>query len=62
MSYAARKRLVEFVKDRVRITADMTDDDINVAVRAIQDEFKTAVIQRCRLVPRVLPGLFKINS
>ncbi len=40
MSLDARRRLVLFVKDRVAITADMSNDDINAAVRAIQDEFK----------------------
>jgi hypothetical protein len=40
MSREARRRLVTFVADRVPITADMDDKEINVAVRAIQDEFK----------------------
>lgn len=43
MSREARRRLVRFVADRVPITADMDDEEINIAVRAIQDEFKAIV-------------------
>lgn len=40
MAREARRRLVRFVADRAPITADMDDDEINIAVRAIQGEFK----------------------
>lgn len=43
MTHDARRRLVRFVADRVAITADMSDDDINAATRQIQDEAKKVI-------------------
>lgn len=47
--------------DRVPITADMGDEEINIAVRAIQDEFKTIAANGRRVVSRDVPGCVALS-